>query len=501
VVNYNRDLAGNVTSVSTTDTQGTFEPLADQIAYKPFGPMTGLTYGNGLTLNRSFNQSYQMTGYQVPGVLDRTINYTPDGNIWGIQDHLQSTDTSVFEYDPVDQLIGAGGGYGTRLFDYDANGNRTWVDRDGLFDEYEVAYYSNRLMETLGGQIQYTYDANGNPVARGTDSFSYDSHNRLKSATVAGQSASYGYNVSHQRVSKTVGSDTTAYFYGPGGELLAEVVASSGLTSAEYAWLNGEPLAHFQNGSTYFVHNDHLATPQRLTDSTGAVAWSADYEPFGKATTTGIEFNLRFPGQYFDAETRLHYNWHRYYDPSTGRYITSDPLGLEGGLNTYVYAVGNPVLIYDPYGLFGMEDIYGGIYRITGGWSPDQSTVDIAAGFGDSISFNLTKQFREWSGVCNVNYDSKHYFFSNLAGTAFGLSNAARSAMTVSKNLKRAKSWRSNSRTSRKTRAKKIANAGSYRPSISDATLTLIGGSGVDSLSSIIRESRSRTKGDSCGCK
>lgn len=97
-------------------------------------------------------------------------------------------------------------------------------------------------------------------------------------------------------------------------ELLTEIDGDTGTTTAEYAWLNGEPLAHFRNGNTRFVHNDHLATPHRLTNSSGNVSWSADYEPFGKAQATGIEFNLRFPGQYYDAESGLHYNWHRYYD-------------------------------------------------------------------------------------------------------------------------------------------------------------------------------------------
>ena len=84
------------------------------------------------------------------------------------------------------------------------------------------------------------------------------------------------------------------------------------------------------------------------------MVWKADYNPFGKAsiTTQGPTFNLRFPGQYYDVETGLHYNWRRYYDPATGRYITSDPIGLAGGINTYAYALSNPIGNADPTGEF-----------------------------------------------------------------------------------------------------------------------------------------------------
>jgi RHS repeat-associated protein len=109
----------------------------------------------------------------------------------------------------------------------------------------------------------------------------------------------------------------------------------------------------------HYLHTDHLGTPRRATDSTGTVVWSWDSDAFGSTAANedpdgdGVAavVNLRFPGQVYDDETALHYNYFRYYDPSTGRYITSDPIGLRGGLNTYGYVGGNPVNLMDPYGL------------------------------------------------------------------------------------------------------------------------------------------------------
>ncbi len=103
----------------------------------------------------------------------------------------------------------------------------------------------------------------------------------------------------------------------------------------------------------YFYHLNHLGTPQAMTDEAGNIVWQADYKPFGEvAVTTGdVRNNFRFPGQYFDEETGLHYNWHRYYDPKTGRYMTPDPIGLEGGINLYAYVTGNPVNRTDISGL------------------------------------------------------------------------------------------------------------------------------------------------------
>ncbi len=105
--------------------------------------------------------------------------------------------------------------------------------------------------------------------------------------------------------------------------------------------------------AVYFIHPDHLGTPRAVTNKIGTVVWRASHEPFGKAviSTQTIAMNLRFPGQYFDAETGLHYNYFRDYDPEVGRYLQSDPIGLVGGINTYAYGNGNALRFFDPTGL------------------------------------------------------------------------------------------------------------------------------------------------------
>jgi RHS repeat-associated protein len=107
----------------------------------------------------------------------------------------------------------------------------------------------------------------------------------------------------------------------------------------------------------YYFINDHLGTPQMVVDETGSVVWKGEYKPFGEVNvgTEDRVNNFRFAGQYYDAEIGLPYNWHRYYDPKTGRYLTPDPIGLAGGINLFGYVLNNPINKIDPLGLF---DIY-----------------------------------------------------------------------------------------------------------------------------------------------
>ncbi|HBS0646825.1 TPA: EndoU domain-containing protein, partial [Klebsiella pneumoniae] len=350
-VSYTRDLAGDVIEVATTQA-GTTTSLASQIERAPFGPVTSMVRWNGISESRSLDLNYRVTGIDATRVHSLVYRYTPDSLISAIDDNLSSSVNQSLGYDAVGRITSAEGLYGVLGYGYDATGNRTSITTDGLSQSYTINYMNNWLVKT--GQTSRSYDANGNLTKQGADTFTYDSQNRLVAATVAGVTAAYTYNHLDQRVTKTLNGQTRLLIYGLAGNLIEELDAATGDVLAEYIWLDGTPLSFAQSGQTYQVHVDHLGTPKALTDASGQVVWKASYSPFGKAsiTTQGPTFNLRFPGQYYDAETGLHYNWRRYYDPNTGRYITSDPIGLAGGINTYAYALSNPIGNADPTGEF-----------------------------------------------------------------------------------------------------------------------------------------------------
>ena len=91
-----------------------------------------------------------------------------------------------------------------------------------------------------------------------------------------------------------------------------------------------------------------------MTDDQGVVVWNATYKPFGEVevnSSSTVVNNLRFPGQHFDEETGLHYNWHRYYSPQIGRYLKPDPIGLYASMNRYAYVINNPIMLIDILGL------------------------------------------------------------------------------------------------------------------------------------------------------
>jgi RHS repeat-associated protein len=362
VVTYIYDAAGQVSQVDLQqDAQTT--TLASEISYAPFGPVTSMTYGNGHTLSQGVDSAYRFTDHTVTGAL-QLINslYDANGNLSQVDNNL-TTVSNVYSYDALNRLDTANGTFGNQDFGYDKNGNRLQLLQDGNTLSYAYETNSNRLAVAANDDV--IIDPNGNITGQGLWAYTHTTHNRLASVSNDSvQVGAYVYNGLGQRVSKTVNSVTHQYVYGLSGELLQE---TDGATSVEYVYLNGQPLALIQQGNVYYLHNDHLGTPRAVTDAAKTVVWRWDSDPFGATAANddpdndGIAFtlNLRFPGQYYDSETGLHYNYFRYYDPRTGQYITSDPIGLAGGLNTYGYVGGNPVVRMDSKGLYyGVSDVW-----------------------------------------------------------------------------------------------------------------------------------------------
>ena len=151
-----------------------------------------------------------------------------------------------------------------------------------------------------------------------------------------------------------MGGTTTQYVYGLNGLLTGEYT-SAGVLIREYVYLNDQPLAQVDAGSPEvltYLHADHLGTPKYGTNTGGTQVWAANTDAFGVGTPTGSRtVNLRMAGQYYDAESGLFYNWNRYYNPNIGRYISSDPIGQEGGLNLFSYVGQSPIMFKDMNGL------------------------------------------------------------------------------------------------------------------------------------------------------
>jgi RHS repeat-associated protein len=145
------------------------------------------------------------------------------------------------------------------------------------------------------------------------------------------------------------------------------IVAQATLTDPQYPVLISAPTPLTVTGSAlsanvYYIHTDQLNTPRAISDQSNTLVWKWDSDPFGSmpanarpSTAPQFDFSMRFPGQFFDPETNLHYNYFRDYDPQTGRYIQSDPIGLEAGVNTYAYVFVNPLSYVDPKGLASIK--------------------------------------------------------------------------------------------------------------------------------------------------
>jgi RHS repeat-associated protein len=342
-VGYGYDLYGRLSTLTTPSGQTlTYEYtngqlsglkvngvwILNQVAYQPFGPIKSWTWGNGATTTRTYDTDGRLT--QVSSAGTSSYTFFLDGQIASRTDDFTVSLPSTA---------------GTATF--------------------EVSTNSNRLQSATGLiNRTYGYDLAGNTTSDGTRTFTYNDAGRMKTSTSASGTTTYSYNGLGERVKKQSSAATTYFAYDEAGHLLGEYDAAADLIQ-ETVWLGDIPVAVLKpNGgsgiSVFYVHTDHLNTPRRITrPSDNAIVWRWGSDPFGATAanedpdgdTVTFVYQLRFPGQYFDSETGLHYNYFRDYDAVTGRYVQSDPIGLEGGINTYGYVRSNPVSFADPSGL------------------------------------------------------------------------------------------------------------------------------------------------------
>jgi RHS repeat-associated protein len=345
---------GKVTSVTVNG-----NTLLSQVLYEPFGPVSGWTWGNNTNEARVYDQDGNLTNLEAAEGF--SYSYDSAFRLTGITDVDSAALSQTYNYDLLDRLNSATGPGVNETWTYDANGNRQ-TQGGASASTYTVASNSNQITGITGALTRsYTYAPSGQITSYGGLTFTYMNSGRLSGVSAGGVTTTYVLNALGQRVKKT-GTSVTFFVYDESGHLLGEYDGAGNLIQ-ETVWMGDVPVATLQpNGagiSVYYIHTDHLNAPRRISrPADNAIVWRWDSEPFGTVPPNqdpdgdGIQFtyNPRFPGQYYDVETRLNYNYFRDFDPALGRYIESDPAGLKAGLNTYAYANGNPISYMDVKG-------------------------------------------------------------------------------------------------------------------------------------------------------
>nr|WP_298115371.1 RHS repeat domain-containing protein [uncultured Pseudomonas sp.] len=376
-IHYVRNAAGQVSQVQLQVGDGQPSAFASNLSYLPFGPLKSLTWANGVSLSRSYDQDYRLSEQSVAG-WSSTYGYDANSNIETLNSSLLGD--LNYSYDALDRLTAEQRADRELSYSYDAVGNRTakstvaivnGLPQPGSSQTYQYANDSNRLTQIDAQAV--TSDAAGNLTQDRADrELVYDAQNRLTGVKLAGNSvAEFRYNALGQRTHKLSAQGTTTFLYGPDGQLLGEQLFNSQgvkVSGQYYIWLDSMPLGGINitydgqgaiaSSTPFYLHSDHLNTPRLATNQTQQTVWQWQSDAFGVGSASGsLMMNLRFPGQYYDQESGLHYNYFRDYDPETGRYVESDPIGLNGGLNTFGYVEGNPITRIDILGLMGSTGV------------------------------------------------------------------------------------------------------------------------------------------------
>jgi len=390
-VNYSYDSYGDVSGITVnppnangvgTNTGSTL-PMLSAITRNAESKLTGWTWASTKTQAISYDANGQISAYNLGDPtttgIRRTVVRDSAGRITGYTHVSNGTPVPAldqsFGYDNLNRLISATLDSTAIQYSYDATGNRSTKVIGATTYTNTISATSNKLTQTqdAGGAATVVHDAAGNITSDGINTYTYSDRGRLATMTNAGGTATYSYNALELRVAKIgptalVPTGATYYVYDEEGQLLGEYDANS-VPLYETIYLSGPVGVIKQTGTAgasnivvnlYNVSTDQVGAPRIITrQSDEAIVWRWDSaEPFGVAAPDQnpanlgtFSFNQRFPGQVFDAESGLLQNWNREYNSRLGRYMQSDPIGLDGGINTFAYVDGDPLGTVDPEGL------------------------------------------------------------------------------------------------------------------------------------------------------
>jgi RHS repeat-associated protein len=372
VVSYSYDASSNRTQLSLNgNTSATYQ-------YDVINRLTQLTDSGTLNTTFAYDATDKLTSRTLPNGVVSTYEYDGLKRLTRLK-HIKNTTTLAdFQYQfntagNVTQMID---GAGTHTYTYDTlrrltaathpnqtNESYTYDDVGNRTASHQGSSYTyqsfNRLVSANG--TTFSYDTNGNEISKtnGTDSWTYswDYEDRLKQASLSGGVVvSHSYDALGRRVQRTSTSSGTTRFIYDGADVIRET-DGSGNTTADY--LNGpgmdNKLRQTVGGTASYFLTDHLGTTRYLTDASGSISSSVSYDSFGNVNGSSAPTSYTFTGREQEAESGLMYYRARFYDSQNGRFVSEDPIYLNGGLNLYSYVGGNPVNLSDPSGLYSIS--------------------------------------------------------------------------------------------------------------------------------------------------
>ncbi|AJF66048.1 putative T7SS-secreted protein [Streptomyces vietnamensis] len=362
---WSYDAAGRRTELTSSGRTLSF-------THDALGRETSRRIGDFANLSSSFDTMGRLTAQEVTGgsgrrLQHRAYTYRADGGLIGITDELSGA--RRFDLDQAGRVLAVHAHNWTERYAYDDAGNQTEASWPSTHPSHSStgarAYTGTRI--TTAGSVRYEHDAQGRIVLRqktrlsrkpDTWRYEWDAEDRLTSVTTPdGTVWRYGYDPLGRRISKQSPFETVHFTWD--GATLCEQTTEDITLTWDHAGLR--PLAQTERRTVpdstderfFAIVTDLVGTPTELVSESGDVAWRTRATLWGTTTWTRdatAYTPLRFPGQYFDPESGLHYNHFRYYDPESARYLSPDPLGLAPAPNPATY-VHNPHTWSDPLGL------------------------------------------------------------------------------------------------------------------------------------------------------